>query len=212
VLTGGVSQKRIARETGISRKTVRKMIEFPIPPGYRRKTPIERSKLRPCSGLIDGIVKEDQGKSKKQQHTARQIWEWLKGEHGFTGGYTIVKDYVRGRRTASASTSDPTRLAFNQDAFEAEDPAALTYELLQSVPKKEAIRLLRLLFGGGKPRVDMESLNRLLAPFAIKETRGVRRLRARQATFEWMRKILQGEYPSMHWLENWAKPRTCMNS
>jgi len=199
VLTGGVSQKRIVRETGISRKTVRKMIEFPIPPGYRRKTPIERSKLRPCSGLIDSIVKEDQGKSKKQQHTARQIWEWLKGEHGFTGGYTIVKDYVRGRRTASASTSDPdpTRLAFNQDAFEAEDPAALTYELLQSVPKKEAIRLLRLLFGGGKPQVDMERLNRLLAPFAIKETRGVRRLRARHAAFEWMRKILQGEV-SLH--------------
>jgi transposase len=149
--------------------------------------------------LIDGIVKEDQGKSKKQQHTAHQIWEWLSGEHGFTGGYTIVKDYLREarRRTASASTSGPSRVAFGPDAFMTEDPAALTYELLQSVPKREAIRLLRLMFGGSPPQVDMERLNRLLEPFAIKETRGARRLRARQAAFDWMRKVLQGEV-SLH--------------
>jgi transposase len=109
VLAGSVSQKQITRETGISRETVRKMVEFPIPPGYRRKTPREQPKLRLCSGLIDGIVKEDQGKSKKQQHTARQIGDWLRREHGFTGGYTIVKDYAREarRRTGSTSTSSP---------------------------------------------------------------------------------------------------------
>ena len=90
VLTGGVSQRQIVRETGISRVTVRKMVEFPVPPGNRRKKAIDRPKLRLCSRLIDGIVKEDQGKPKKQQHTATQIWEWLKEEHAFTGGYTIV--------------------------------------------------------------------------------------------------------------------------
>ena len=31
----------------------------------------------------------------KQRHTAKRIFERLRDEHGFTGGYTIVKDYVR---------------------------------------------------------------------------------------------------------------------
>jgi transposase len=118
VLTGGVSQKQIERETGISRTTVRKMIEFPIPPGYRRKRAVERPKLGPCLELINHIVKEDQGKS-KQQHTARQIWESLKEKLGFTGGLTIVTDYVREarHRAASGSQSDPSLLAISQPSL-----------------------------------------------------------------------------------------------
>jgi len=53
------------------------------------------------------------------------------------------------------------------------------------------------MFGGGPPQVDMETVNRLLEPFARKETCGARRLRARQAAFDWMRKVLQGEV-SLH--------------
>ncbi|MDQ2834603.1 MAG: IS630 family transposase [Acidobacteriota bacterium] len=193
-----MSQKQIARETGISWKTVQKMIKFPTPPGYRRKKPIDRCKLQPCAGLIDGIVKEDQGRSKKQQHTARQIWEWLREKHAFTGGYTIVKDYVREarHRTACISTSEPSQFAPNQCALGSEDPAELTYELIQSVPKREAIRLLRVMFGGGPPQVDREGLNQLLEPFAIKETRGTRRLKATQVAFNWMRNVLQGDVTS----------------
>src|SRR3982075_2790163 len=33
---------------------------------------------------------------KKQQHTAKRIFERLRDEYGFTGGITIVKDYVAG--------------------------------------------------------------------------------------------------------------------
>ncbi len=35
---------------------------------------------------------------RKQRHTAKRIFERLRDEHGFTGGQTIVKDYVRERR------------------------------------------------------------------------------------------------------------------
>ena len=33
---------------------------------------------------------------KKQHHTSKRIFERLRDEHGFTGGITIVKDYVAG--------------------------------------------------------------------------------------------------------------------
>ena len=34
-------------------------------------------------------------------HTAKRIFDRLRDEYGFTGGYTIVKDYVRERRLRS---------------------------------------------------------------------------------------------------------------
>ena len=34
----------------------------------------------------------------KQRHTAKRIFERLRDEHGYAGGITIVKDYVRVRR------------------------------------------------------------------------------------------------------------------
>jgi hypothetical protein len=41
---------------------------------------------------------EDQPQPKKQRHTAKRIWDRLKAEHAFGGGYTVVKDYVRQAR------------------------------------------------------------------------------------------------------------------
>jgi transposase len=46
-------------------------------------------------GVIDAILNDDRQRPVKQRHTSKRIFERLKEEHGFTGGYTIVKDYVR---------------------------------------------------------------------------------------------------------------------
>lgn len=94
----GKSQREAAREFGLARKTVRKMLEFSVPPGYRRKKPVQRPKLGPWLGVIDQILEEDESQPKKQRHTAKRIWDRLKIEHSFSGGYTIVKDYVREAR------------------------------------------------------------------------------------------------------------------
>ena len=37
----------------------------------------------------------------KQRHTGTRIFEQLRDEHGFTGGITIVRDYVAGARPRS---------------------------------------------------------------------------------------------------------------
>ena len=95
VLVEGRSQRSVAREFGLARTTVRKMLGYSIPPGYRRKEPVKRPKLGPWMGVIDAILEEDKTNPAKQRHTARRIFERLRAEHGFSGGYTIVKDYVR---------------------------------------------------------------------------------------------------------------------
>jgi transposase len=95
VLVDGMSQRTAAREFGISRKSVRKMVAFSAPPGYRREQPAKRPKLGPWVGVIDAILEDDKQRPAKQRHTAKRVWERLREEHQFTGGYTIVKDYLR---------------------------------------------------------------------------------------------------------------------
>ena len=94
----GMSTREAARVFGLHRDTVRKMLEYSVPPGYRRQSPPRRPKLDPYHGVIDRILEEDRSLPKKQRHTAKRIYDRLRAEHGFTGKYTIVKDYVRERR------------------------------------------------------------------------------------------------------------------
>src|SRR3981189_3589570 len=74
------------------------MVKLSVPPGYVRKKPPAAPKLDPFILVIDGILLDDKSRPKKQQHTAKRIFERLRDEYGFTGGITIVKDYVAGWR------------------------------------------------------------------------------------------------------------------
>ena len=93
----GLSQREAARRFGIHRSTVRKMLAFSIPPGYRRSKPPAHPKLDAFTAVIDQILAADRSAPAKQRHTAKRIHERLRAEHGFAGGYTIIKDYVRER-------------------------------------------------------------------------------------------------------------------
>ncbi|MGB8623071.1 MAG: IS21 family transposase, partial [Paracoccaceae bacterium] len=84
-----------ARHFGISRDSVQKMLAYSVPPGYRRKAPIKRPKLDGFTEIIDTWLEEDRRVPRKQRHTAKRVFERLRDEHGFTGCYTIVKDYIR---------------------------------------------------------------------------------------------------------------------
>ena len=94
----GLSERAAARRFGIDPRTVNKMMKFSVPPGYVRKKPPAKPKLDPFIVVIDGILGDDKLRPKKQQHTAKRLFERLRDEHGFTGGITIVKDYVAGWR------------------------------------------------------------------------------------------------------------------
>ena len=74
------------------------MLSFSVPPGYRRSAPVRRPKLDGFTEIIDQWLRDDLGQRAKQRHTAKRVFERLRDEHGFVGGYTIVKDYVREHR------------------------------------------------------------------------------------------------------------------
>ena len=94
----GLSQREAASRFGLARETVKKMLRHSEPPGYRRRQPPKRPKLDPFTDVIDRILEDDRTVHRKQRHTAKRVFERLRDEHGFAGGQTIVKDYVRERR------------------------------------------------------------------------------------------------------------------
>jgi transposase len=94
----GLGKREIARRTGFHRKTIDKMLLYAQPPGYRLSKARSKVKLDPFIAVVDEILEGDRQAPAKQRHTAKRIFDRLRQEHGFTGGYTIVKDYVREKK------------------------------------------------------------------------------------------------------------------
>jgi hypothetical protein len=66
------------------------MLEFSVPPGYRRSKPPVKPKLGPFIGIIDAILAADKDRPKKQQHTWKRIFERLRDEHGYSVVVPVV--------------------------------------------------------------------------------------------------------------------------
>ena len=81
----GMSISQIAREEGIDRKTVRKHLRSRTPPKYRRRKE-PRSKL----DQFKDYIKEQYG---LHHLSAVKMLEVI-SEMGYTGGYTILKDFM----------------------------------------------------------------------------------------------------------------------
>ena len=84
VMVEEMSIREASRVFGLHRDTLRKMLAYP-----RRRATGEKARR---------ILENDHRVPKKQRHTAKRIFERLRDEYGFDGGYTIVKDYVREHR------------------------------------------------------------------------------------------------------------------
>jgi transposase len=93
----GMSRRQAAKHFNISRDSVSKMLSYSTPPGYQRQSPIRRPKLDAFVSTIDHWLDEDRQVPRKQRHTAKRVFDRLRDECGFTGGYTIIKDYMRER-------------------------------------------------------------------------------------------------------------------
>jgi transposase len=107
VFVEGKSRREAARVFGLSRDTISKMCRYSAPPGYVRSKAPERPKLGPLVPVIDAILEADKTAQPKQRHTAKRIFERLRIEHGYAGGYTVVKDYVRIARARSREVFVP---------------------------------------------------------------------------------------------------------
>ena len=98
----GKSSRKIAKELGISRNTVKKYREGGAKPG-QRKTPERHAKCmtQEVADFIQQCLDEDAKEGlKTQRHTARQIFMRLQTEKNFTGSESTVRRKVHDLKTA----------------------------------------------------------------------------------------------------------------
>lgn len=95
VLTREISKREACRVYELHWATLKKILAHEEPPGYRRSRAVPRPTIAPVLPIIRQILDDDTTAPKKQRHTAHRIWQRLRDEYGFTGGYTVVKDAVR---------------------------------------------------------------------------------------------------------------------
>ena len=94
-MVDGMSIKEASRVVGLHRDTVRRMLEYSVPPGYRRRRPPRRPKIGPYTGVMDRIVEDDLNLPRKHQHSAKRIYDRLRDEYDFDGGYSPSKPQAR---------------------------------------------------------------------------------------------------------------------
>lgn len=109
VLVDGESKRSIQRRYGVHWDTLEKILAHSEPPGYRLSRPRLKRKIGPYLPVIEQILEDDKTAPKKQRHSAKRIFERLRCEYGFDGGYTIVKDAVREHRLRQREVFVPLR-------------------------------------------------------------------------------------------------------
>ena len=77
VMADGVSRRDAAKQFGVHRNTISKMLQFSIPPGYRRRERPVSKKLGPQMAWIDAILEGERSVHKKQRHPARRTYARL---------------------------------------------------------------------------------------------------------------------------------------
>ena len=93
----GMKLSRIARELDLDRKTVRSALRRAVWIPYRRETS--------APGLLDAHRDWLAARAPEVQDSAQVLYQELRGEHGFSGGYKIVQRAVRPLRVAAAVAS-----------------------------------------------------------------------------------------------------------
>ena len=84
VLRGDTSKREILRREQIHWETLKKILQYPEPPGYRITTPRAKPKIGPFLERIAQIIDSDKSLPKKQRHTAKRIYERIQ-EQGYQG-------------------------------------------------------------------------------------------------------------------------------
>ena len=174
ILEEGIPKKRVARETGISRRTINKMLTHEHPPGYapRRRT---YPKLGPFVHTVDQLMHDHDAFPSATDMTIQAIVEHLRRD-GFAGSYHSVRNYIK-------------RCAGDESEWER------AYDLIIRLPKPRALDLLRLLSGGIPPAFASPRLRLFVREAAFPRTRQTKASRdgRRLIDIEWMRRVLQNE-------------------
>ena len=103
----GWSIRKIARQTEVSRQTVRKALRDAGPWRYTLTHSKPCPVMDPYRKRIQDCLQEDRNAPRKQRHTAKRIYDRLCEEHDFQGSDSTVRRYVARLRREGGATEEP---------------------------------------------------------------------------------------------------------
>ncbi|MEZ5539233.1 MAG: IS21 family transposase [Pseudomonadales bacterium] len=105
-----LSLREIARQTGLSRNTIRHWLrdEGAVEPRYPKRDPQPAGRLDPYKGQLDSWLRTDSHRPKRDRRTAKALFLLLQA-CGYRGSYSRVALYIKQWRMSDAS---PSRKAF----------------------------------------------------------------------------------------------------
>ena len=145
ILRDGRGIRAVARETGLSRTTIKKYLKDDEPPHYRRRQPRVGHKLNAqFEQRLRELFNHDLQLRRRERRTAKKLYEELVAE-GYTGSYSPVQRFVGElRKAVGTGTSD----AFIPLCFAAGDALQFDwseeYVLLGGVEHKVHVAHFRL--------------------------------------------------------------------
>ena len=194
VLDEGVSRRQLARQTGLSRKTIRKMLLHELPQPYKPRTP-KHPALRHHTATLDAIATSSVSTIVPHQVSISEIYQYLKRQENYSGSYGAVRDYLRYRFWARQV---PNKILWER-----------LYEEIISSSKKDAINMLRSLSFNGSPLISSTHLQRLQRDVAsFREHRVLRSRHARtQQDVDWLNRVLRTDTPPVELKGHFASRR-----
>ena len=93
ILVQGSSIRRVAFEKGIDPKTIRKMLDHALPQPYGPRSH-RYPKLGPHTASVRRMLQENATLPPSARLSIKTIYERIRDEEGFRGGYSTVTDYV----------------------------------------------------------------------------------------------------------------------
>ncbi|MGD0075503.1 MAG: IS630 family transposase [Candidatus Binataceae bacterium] len=177
ILVKGDSRRQVTRETGISTATIDKMLAHRHPQPYGTRSH-RYPKLGPHTSSIRRMVKGNATLPPGARLSVKDIYEWVRDEEGFRGGYSTVSDYVR-------------PVARDEDCVWEH-----AYDLLISLEKKRVLDFLLLLSCADPSLISpvrkkqfFHDVGRVIGIIPKPNKRAA----LRSTGFEWMRSVLQKE-------------------
>ena len=188
-------QRPTALHITLSVEAVRKLAEQLPPPQTQKISHSVRPTLRPWVEVIDQIVREDAPLPKRVRTSAMQIFQKLREEHGYTGCYNVVQEYVRqARNPAKPKAKQSSRPKKNETvtpltaSAEHGERSTITYRAPEVQSPQSAIPPMLSATSETIP-------SRSLSATFCQSRRPQRGREPEDQAYAWMRNVQQGTIP-----------------
>jgi transposase len=174
----------LSQEYHHSKRTIRKILDNIVPPGYRRKKAIRLPVIGPVKEWIDNILEKDKDAPRKQRHTAHRIYNRLKEEKGYRGCESGIRHYVGKWKRSETGKESYVRLAYSP-GVDAQADFGVAEAIMKGERQNVHVLSLRLCYSTKSMQVSLPG-----------ETQ--------ECVFEGLRRIFEeiGGVPQNIWFDN----------